>query len=174
MVKQLLREFLLKESTVDDLYNTIKQNGINKKGYTEVITPEFELRYDTVGDRLSLMWVQIKSSKYKGVDIIKALVKLTRELGLKKITTYAVSGNISGSDKKAVKASGYYALLKFGFIPDGGIEFINKILHTHYKDMQQAYDDVYFLALWKAAEHEFTGDFDVSSGSISMRQLNKL
>ena len=79
---------------------------------------------------------------------------------------------INGKSKSIV-VNGYYTMLRWGFIPEGGIKFINKVLHSNYESLESAIIDPEFWNRWKLEGKEFIGFFDLSSNSLSWKILNK-
>ncbi len=140
-----------------------------KKGYHEIDSQDFVLRYDIVGDSLQLMWIRNRTNRIKGLDIFKQLVKYAQSINMDDIYGWWVDGTI---DK--VPATGYYIGMKWGFMPVDGIKFVNKQLKTNYPDMTAAHADPNFLPMWKAKGRNFTGEFDLKPGSLSLQILSKL
>lgn len=151
-----------------DVYNIIQTNKIDENGSWVVNTPDFELKYDDKGDFM-FSWINTKTSKYKGLDIFKALVKVAQTSGAREINALAAKGKTNGID-----ANGFYTLIKWGFESVKGIEWINKILGTNYKDMEEARRDPNFLLQWKTKGKESYVTFDTTPGSLSIQTLNKL
>lgn len=138
-----------------------------KKGYHLIDNEDFQLRYDIVGDGLQLMWIHNKTNKIKGRDIFGQLIKFAQSIGMTNIYAWWCSGTI---DK--MPATGYITGMRWGFIPVDGINFVNKVLKTNYKNFEEAYADPNFLENWKQKGKDFTGEFDLSPNSLSMKIFN--
>lgn len=130
--------------------------------------PDFELKYDDDGDFM-FSWINTKTSKYKGIDIFKALIQIAQKEGNKEINALAAKGKTNGID-----ANGFYTLIKWGCIPTKDISWINKLLGTNYSSYEEAYEDPNFLPMWKAKGQECYCIFDTKPGSLSMRTIAKL
>lgn len=151
------------------ILDSIKQ-GKETKCYTHVKNADFEMKYSAMDNYLILLWIHIKpNSNYKGIEVFKALIEFTRTNNLPVITAFAARRKF-----RRINTNGYYSLLKWGFIPDKGISFINKTLGSKYTSIQEAYSDQEFLKRWKEKGAEFDGSFEVSPTSFSMQVLNKL
>lgn len=152
------------------MYDIIKRDSIqNKAGFMVVNSSDFELMYDVMDERVTLMWITKKTENFSGIDLFKGLVLYLKEIGVETITAWGVKGYIA--KKEGV---GYYVLLKWGFIPDKGIILINRMLKTSYKNFCEVYDDPKFFKLWQEKGRDFTGAFSLDKNSLSMKQLSKL
>lgn len=158
----------LKESKEQELYNIIKQNQVDENGSWVVNTPDFELKYDDKGDFM-FSWINTKTSKYKGLDIFKALVLIAQKEGNKEINALAAKGKTNG-----ITANGFYSLVKWGFESTKGIDWVNKLLGTKYQSYEEARKDPNFLPMWKEKGQESYVTFDTTPNSLSMRTLNSL
>jgi hypothetical protein len=141
---------------VDNVYSIIKNTTKVKQGISHVKNEDFDIIFDIEGDTLTLTWINVKSGKFTGKDVLSALIQLAHENGANKIRATGVRGKYHGK-----LAYGYYALLKWGFIPDGGIAFLNKVLGTKYGSIKEAFADPQFWAMWKDMGVEFTGTLQV-------------
>lgn len=136
----------------------IIRKGKESKSYTHVNNSDFEIKYNDMDTYLILLWINIKSDKYKGIEVFKALVKFSQEKNLKFIIAYASKGIFY-----KVETTGYYSLLKWGFIPLEGIDLINAALEGNYKSIEEARKDSKFLANWKEKGIAFDGIFELDN-----------
>ena len=152
-----------------DLYSIISSLFIpDKKGLVLIKTSDFAIKFDTWGNTYNLYWIKNFSSKFKGTDIFKELLKIVKErVGEKVIIATGIRGDFKGED-----TNGYYTMMRWGFIPEGGISFINKILGTNYEKIEKAFNDSNFWINWKANGVQFDGEFDMSVNSLSWKVLN--
>lgn len=175
---KLVRESLTAQQ--ENILDIINANKVSKDFYTLVETTDFTLKYDDASeDHITLNWIYIKnkSSNISGTDLFKALIEIAKSKGIYKIFAYGIKGydiiEVDGV-KKSIWVNGYYTMLRWGFIPDKGIHFLNKILKTNYNSLEEAYKEQNFWDSWKENGKEFTGVFDLSSEeTLSMRILNK-
>ena len=123
-----------------------------KKKYHVIDTPDYEIRYDIVGDALQLMWIHTKTNKYKGIDLFNKIVEYANSKNLDEIYAWWCDGIIDG-----IPATGYFIGMKWGFNPVDGIKFVNKTIGASYQSMEEARQDPNFLTLWKAEGKNFTG-----------------
>jgi hypothetical protein len=67
------------------LYNLI-QSQKQKEGDSFIVSNEdFELKYEADSSDFIFRWVLVKSSKYKGKDIFKAIIDIAKKEGYKEI-----------------------------------------------------------------------------------------
>ncbi len=175
---QILEEFsqFVSESSVNDILTMMKTQMKETKEYKDLETEDFMLRIGEMTSHITLSWIYTKTSKYSGTDILKALIKYCQENGFKSITGYGIKGHdsvIIDGKRKSIVTNGYYSLMRWGFIPDKGVKFINKTLKTNYSTLEDAFSDKEFWTKWKEDGKEYTGEFDVSSNSLSFRVLDK-
>ena len=174
-VKKLILSEIKNILNENELFDIIKTQGKSEKFYTLVDTDDFILKYDDTS-YMTLDWIYMKTNKYRGTDIFKAFLQLAKERGHNKVKAWAIKGadvvKINGKSKSIV-VNGYYTMLRWGFIPEGGIKFINKVLHSNYESLESAIIDPEFWNRWKLEGKEFIGFFDLSSNSLSWKILNK-
>jgi hypothetical protein len=150
------------------LYNLI-QSQKQKEGDSFIVSNEdFELKYEADSSDFIFRWVLVKSSKYKGKDIFKAIIDIAKKEGYKEINALAAKGKTNN-----VSANGYYSLVKWGFIPTKDITWVNKLLNTSYNSYDEAFNDPNFLPLWKEKGKETYAIFDLDPNSTSFKQFNK-
>jgi hypothetical protein len=152
----------------DKLYNLI-QSQKQKEGDSFIVSNEdFELKYEADSSDFIFRWVLVKSPKYKGKDIFKAIIDIAKKEGYKEINALAAKGKTNN-----VTANGYYSLVKWGFIPTKDITWVNKLLNTSYNSYDEAFNDPNFLPLWKEKGKETYAIFDLDPNSTSFKQFNK-
>ncbi len=159
--KVSLKEF------VQNAYNIIMTNKVDQNGSWVVDSPDFQLKYDDKGDFM-FSWIYMKTSKFRGTDIFRALLAIAQKEGAKEIHALAAKGKTND-----VLANGYYTLVKWGFIPIKDVEWANKLLGTQYQSWDEAYSDPKFFELWKAKGKEVYVTFDTTPGSLSMKTFGK-
>lgn len=157
----------LKEPADKEIYDIVQSNKVNEHGNWWIDTPDFQLKYDDKGDFM-FSWIYLKTNKYRGADIFKAVLRLAKEVGAKEIHALAAKGVTNNVD-----ATGYFVLVKWGFLPIKGIEWVNKLLGTSYQSFEEAYNDSNFLPMWKQKGQEGYVTFDLTPGSLSMKVFNK-
>ena len=152
------------------LYDFIKSKT-NTKDIIRINNIDFNIIFDiNINDKtLNLDWINNKSNKYSGKDIINALIKLCDFYNLNKIKAVGAKGKYHNTN-----SFGYYVLLKYGFIPKDGIQLINKVLNTNYKNFEEAYSDNNFLVLWKEKGIEYDGYLYLNKNSLSYKIFNNL
>ena len=159
---------ILKESTnINDIYNLIQREKKNVNNVWIVNNNDFQLNFEDKGDFM-LRWIYLKTNKYKGKDIMKALVKIVQESGDNEMSALASKDVVNG-----VETNGFYSLVRWGFCPTKGIDWVNKILGTNYESMDAAYADPKFLPLWKTKGKECWVTFDLTPNSLSIKTLYK-
>ena len=110
--------------------------------------------------------------------ILSALFDICREYHLKQIRGCFEKGFfIFGSER--IHLIGYYVFLKYGFIPDNNVKFINKIfkinkIDKQYTDINEIYLDKSFFKTWKEIGVGFNGSFNLDDDSISMSVYKKI
>lgn len=166
---------ILFESNVDDILDIIKNKMITgKDGYKSIETPDFILKIDEVDTHVTLSWIYMKTQKYKGTDVLNAIIKYSKSKGYKSITGFGIRGTdivkIDGKSK-TIETNGYYTLMRWGFIPDNGIKMINRVLKTKYPSLIAAYKDPEFWTKWKQNGKDYTGEFDIAPNSLSWKIL---
>lgn len=170
-----------------ELLNILKYqhivNVIDGIEYKTVINEDFVIKYSvTKWSHVTLNWIYNRSFVYHGRDIFRALVKLTKDLGYDKICaygakgydTYTIDDDVEGRIKFEIDDVGYYHLLVWGFIPEYGVKYINKILNSKYESMSDAFNDSSFWHKWKTKGVGLACTFYTDDDSLSMTQLNKL
>lgn len=177
-MRYVLEEFsqFVTESNVTDILTIIKTQMKETKDYKDLETDDFMLRIGEMTSHVTLSWIYTKTNKYSGTDILKALIKYCQESGFKTITGYGIRGTdsvIINGKRKIITTNGYYSLMRWGFIPDKGIKFINNILKTNYTTLEDAFSNKEFWTKWREDGKEYTGEFDVSSNSLSFNVLDK-
>lgn len=138
-----------------------------KKGINIVTTPDFVIKFDYEGPKATLIWIHSKTTKYKGKDVFKSLINYLSSKGVKTIGAWGTKGIVYG-----VQASGYYAILKWGFVPEN-MEEINTILGTKYSNFEEASNDPEFWSNWKQKGKDYYGVFDLKPNSLSWKLFNK-
>jgi hypothetical protein len=162
------KKIIFKESiSVNDIYTLIEKEKKNINNVWIVDNNDFQLNYEDKGGFM-FRWIYLKTNKYKGKDILKALVKIAQKSGANEMSALASKDVVNG-----VETNGFYSLVKWGFEPTKGIDWINKVLGTNYKDLETAYNDPNFLPLWKTKGKECWVTFDLIPGSLSNRILAK-
>jgi hypothetical protein len=142
----------------------------NKKGDVLIKNDDFEAKIDTFGDYYRLYWIKNISRKYSGTEIFKNILKtLSNKFGNRPVSATGIKGEFKGKP-----VNGYYTMFRWGFIPEGGIDFINNQLGTSYESLEKAVNDNGFWEMWKANGTEIEGIFDMSPGSLSWKILNKI
>ncbi len=146
------------------------KNDIKHKGIYDVLNnDDFELKIDDVsGDHLTLNWIKMKTRKYSGTDILNSLIKYSQEKNYEYISAYGIKGDFKGKP-----VNGYYTLMRWGFIPDKGVNFINNVLDTKYNSLEEAFSKSIFWENWKKNGTEYTGEFNLETNSLSFKILNK-
>lgn len=164
----VIDRYLQENQSLEDLisYSIVP----NKKGDILMKNDDFETKIDTFGDNYRLYWIKNISKKYSGTEIFKSILKtLKNKFGNKPISTTGIKGKFKGKP-----VNGYYTMLRWGFIPKGGINFINEKLNTNYKNISEAVTDEKFWELWRNKGCEFDGIFDMQPNSVSYKILNKI
>ena len=165
-----IKEFNEKLNVLDEtlLYDFIKSKT-NVKDIIKISNIDYNLIFDINihNNVLNLDWINVKSNKYSGKDLINALIKICKYYNLTKIKATGAKGKYHNTN-----SFGYYVLLKYGFIPKEGIKLINKTLNTQYKNFEEAYSDINFLTLWKNNGLEYDGVLDLNPNSLSMKIYN--
>lgn len=156
----------LQESS-QEIYDIIQTNKVDENGSWVVDSPDFQLKYDDKGDFM-FSWIYMKTSKFRGTDVFKALLMIAQKEGAKEIHALAAKGKTND-----VLANGYYTLIKWGFVPIKDIDWANKLLGTQYQSWDEAYSDPKFFELWKAKGKEVYVTFDTTPGSLSMKTFSK-
>ena len=168
--KQAMQQKELQSNNTNvELNNIINANfKPDKHGDIHIKNNDFEVKFDTFGDNYRLNWIKNFSGKYKGTEIFKNMLhNLHDKIGDKPITATGIKGVFKGKP-----VNGYYTMFRWGFVPDGGIKQINKILNTKYNDLESAINDPAFFDKWKENGEEYEGIFDMSPNSISWKLIN--
>jgi len=164
-IPEMLNESVSTETSDEIVINTTKPNGA---GHHVTKTADYHIIYDISSKLLWIVWINIKTNKFKGIDILMKLIEIAKSKGCIGLTADWETGIIQG-----IEANGYYVGMKWGFLPDKGIKFVNDILKTEYPNFKAMFDDPNFLKMWKEAKVPYSGTFDLSTNSISWQQLNK-
>lgn len=169
----IVEKFKVSES----LLNIVKAHIKEDRFYYISENEDFTIKYDFVGEEsMGLDWIYNKTRKYTGTSLFKCLIQIGLENKMHMIKTYAVKGNdlikIDGYTR-AIQTNGYYTMLRWGFVPDGGINFLNGVLGTDYPDLETAYNDSEFWSNWRENGIEFVGFFYLNKDSISFDVLDK-
>lgn len=126
-----------------------------------------EFLFTIQDDVCRLNWVQSRNKSVRMTFVFKQFITALQKLGVRKITANCIRGNF-----QRVKCNGYYTLLKWGFIPEGGRGFINKFITPEY-------DAFWFftelnsseLSQWRENGESFEGVFYLDQDSFSMRMF---
>ena len=171
-----LKHFESHTNAIDELLNIIETQQV-KQGFYEVIeTEDFFLKLDDVGGYLSFNWIWMKTKKYNGTDLFRAIIKYTEKKGFAKISGFGIRGkNVvkSFGKKKLIDVNGYYSLMRWGFLPNKGVKLINKSLKENYESLEYAFSDPTFWNKWKEKGVEYAGTFDMTPNSLSFKILNR-
>lgn len=167
----------LNESVALQLLKIIENNKRNEGNYILVETSDFIVKFNEVsGKHLSFNWCYMKTKKFSGTDILRALIMYSQKKGYRYISGYGIKGydkaKIDGKYKD-IKVNGFYTIMRWGFLPDKGVKFINKVLKSNYSSLEDAFSDSFFWQQWKEKGVEFYGEFDLSPNSLSFKVLNK-
>ncbi len=166
----------MKRFIIESLSDSFQNDLIKTKKFSQINNEDFSLRFDFIDDYVILLWIYNKSKKYSGREIFYQFIKYINSLGIREIYAYAAKGIDHIRDgKKSIKINdtGYFNLLKWGFIPTEGINFINKTLKSNYKSFEEMFSDNEFFSIWKEKGKEFPCVFDTDKNSISMKQFLK-
>lgn len=149
----------------------VLNNQTKKKFYYILEDDDLFLQYSIMEDsHLTLNYIKIKN-KYnvKFVDVIKTLIELCKIYNLQYIRGSMEKGFAILNNERTM-LNGYYSFLRIGFIPDTGINFINKSLKgiVKYENMEDIYMDDDFFDIWKEFGKPYSGYFDISKNSLSM------
>ena len=94
--------------------------------------PDFKVTFDLFGESYTLYWIHNKTHKFTGTDIFKTILQWLKDNNLENdIRGLGIRGDYHKLDN-GEQASGYYALMRWGFIPEN-LKDINLLLDTHYK-----------------------------------------
>lgn len=110
--------------------------------------------------------------KYSGLKIFKTQVDMAIKEGYKKIGVEAAGYNGSSFN-------GYYTWLRFGYLPNDDsvtrffVKRINNDLGTKFTKLEQINKSPEALVWWKLNGSKWYGEFDLTAGSYSRRQLSK-
>lgn len=154
----------------------IIEDGLDKalrnkrdKGNIIILNKDFELKFDTFAGLYRLNWIWNESGKYKGTDILKTVLEVVSDrLGDKPVTTTGIRGEFKG-----IQTNGAYTMLRWGFLPEGGVEMLNSYLGEDYVSLEAAFKDPVFWENWKKYASEYDGVFDMTPGSLSWDLLLK-
>jgi hypothetical protein len=155
----------------------VKENTKEDRFYYVSENEDFTIKYDFVGEEsMGLDWIYNKTNKYNGTDLFKCLVQIALENNLHMIKSYAIKGGdmirVNGIPQ-IIQTNGYYTILRGGFIPDGGVDFLNGVIGTDYVDLESAYNDPSFWSNWRENGIEFVGFFYLAKNSLSFDILDK-
>ena len=154
----------------NDTTSLINDSNVKmKRGLNVVTTPDFVVNFDYEGDKATLNWIHSRTTKYKGREVFKSLISYLQSKGVKKIGAWGTKGLVYG-----VQANGYYAMLRWGGEPEGGIKEINNILRTDYKSLDLAKKDPVFWGLWKKNGKDIFVTFDLRPNSQFWKTFNGL
>ena len=156
----------------------IEETSFQDEIYTIVENNNFSLKIDYItGDYLTLAWIHIKNKEYiNGTELLKSLIPYSKKRNLKYIHAYGIKGYdmaYVNNKMKLITTNGYYTLMRWGFIPYKKEIFLNKVLKTDYKSLEDAYSDPNFWINWKERGIAYVGDFDLEENSLSYKVLNK-
>jgi hypothetical protein len=154
-----------------DLYDSFSENAIVRKDLTIILRSEdYDINFDVfLKDSYRLNWIRNLSKRYKGTDIFETLLKwISDRIGIAKITATGIKGKFKG-----IPVNGYYTMMRWGFLPEDGVDFINDTLGTTYIDERDAVCDSDFWLLWKEDGVEFEGVFDMKDNSLSYTVLHR-
>ena len=158
---------ITESNVISGIADIIEKELKKKHGIYTVKNADFHIIFDIAEDVLELTWITINSNKYTGKEVLLGIIDYCQQFNINKLRATGVRGEHHKKD-----SYGYYVMLKWGFIPDGGISFLNDVLGTKYESIEQAYADPEFWNKWKKDGTEFDGTFDMSAGSLSKRMFD--
>ena len=171
-----LKRYESYSNVIDELLNIIETQQVKDDFYQVIDTEDFVLKLDNVGDYLTINWIWMKTRKYSGTELFNAIIKYAENKGYDTIYAFGIKGkNLVKADGKnqVIIVNGYYTLMRWGFIPDKGINFINRILKEKYESFEDAFSDPEFWIKWKSKGVEYGGSFDLTPNSLSFKILNR-
>lgn len=168
----IARNVLTEGNATDELCSLIRDAASKSKNDKIIIKNEdFDLGFDVWpdGPYHRLDWIHNKSGRFKGADILQCAIIVASDIGGEKpVTAFGMLG-----DFKGVKLNGAYTMLRWGFLPEDGVEMLNALLGEDYPDMETAFRDPNFWKNWKIYSSDYEGIFDTTPGSLSWDLLKR-